>query len=58
MQRRIQFHPVTKIRVIGVGSGGHAAIDALIDDGVNRVGFVAVDTDDTALRSFPGPSKD
>jgi cell division protein FtsZ len=51
MQRKIQYHPVTKIRVVGVGSGGHAAVNALLDEGVNGVDFVAVDTDDTALRT-------
>ncbi len=51
MQRRIQFHPETKIRVVGVGSGGHVAINALIDSGVNGADYIAVDTNAAALRT-------
>ena len=57
MQRRIQYHPVTKIRVVGVGSGGHAAINSLIDACVFGVDFIAIDTDASALSLSRAPVK-
>jgi cell division protein FtsZ len=40
------------IRVIGVGGGGSNAIDRMIEDGVQDVTFVAINTDAQVLRSF------
>ncbi len=45
-QRKIQ----AVIRVIGVGGGGSNAIDRMIEDGVQDVTFVAVNTDAQVLR--------
>ena len=39
------------IRVIGVGGGGSNAIDRMIEDGVQDVTFVAINTDAQVLRS-------
>lgn len=39
------------IRVIGVGGGGSNAIDRMVEDGVQDVTFVAVNTDAQALRN-------
>ena len=39
------------IRVIGVGGGGSNAIDRMIEDGVQDVTFVAINTDAQVLRN-------
>lgn len=39
------------IRVIGVGGGGSNAIDRMVEDGVQDVTFVAINTDAQALRN-------
>jgi cell division protein FtsZ len=40
---------VAKIKVIGVGGGGNNAINRMIEDGVQGVEFIAVNTDGQAL---------
>ncbi|ONI38891.1 cell division protein FtsZ [Candidatus Epulonipiscium fishelsonii] len=38
-----------KIKVIGVGGGGNNAVDRMIEDGLNGVDFITVNTDHQAL---------
>lgn len=42
-------HSVAKIVVIGVGGGGNNAVNRMIEDKLNGVDFVAVNTDNQAL---------
>lgn len=46
-----------KIRVIGVGGGGCNAINTMIDAGVDRVEFIAANTDIQALAANRAPKK-
>lgn len=41
---------VAKIKVIGVGGGGNNAVNRMIEDGVQGVEFIAVNTDAQALK--------
>ncbi|MCL2619737.1 MAG: cell division protein FtsZ [Defluviitaleaceae bacterium] len=43
------FGQKAKIRVIGVGGGGNNAVDRMIEDGVEGIDFIAVNTDAQAL---------
>lgn len=49
----LEFEPnidqFAKIKVIGVGGGGNNAVNRMIDDGVQGVEFIAVNTDAQAL---------
>ncbi|MDR1704613.1 MAG: cell division protein FtsZ [Clostridiales bacterium] len=44
------FGRTAKICVIGVGGGGNNAVDRMIEDGIEGVEFVAVNTDSQVLR--------
>ncbi len=41
---------VARIKVIGVGGGGNNAVNRMIEDGVQGVEFIAVNTDSQALK--------
>jgi len=43
------FSQKAKIRVIGVGGGGNNAVDRMIDDNVEGIDFIAVNTDSQIL---------
>ena len=42
---------MAKIKVVGVGGGGNNAVNRMIEDGVEGVEFIALNTDAQALRS-------
>jgi len=44
------FNQKAKIVVIGVGGGGNNAVDRMIDDGVEGIEFIAVNTDSQVLK--------
>ncbi len=44
-----QIESLARIKVIGVGGGGTNAVDRMIDEGLQGVEFVAVNTDAQAL---------
>jgi cell division protein FtsZ len=44
-----QFESFARIKVVGVGGGGCNAVDRMIDEGLQGVDFVAVNTDAQAL---------
>ena len=46
-----------KIRVIGVGGGGNNAVDRMIEDGVEGIEFITVNTDNQALRRSQAPTR-
>lgn len=41
--------PIARIKVIGVGGGGSNAVNRMIDEGIQGVDFIAVNTDSQAL---------
>jgi len=49
------FDQRAKIRVIGVGGGGNNAVDRMIDDNVEGIDFIAVNTDAQALHRSKAP---
>ena len=49
------FNQKAKIRVIGVGGGGNNAVDRMIEDGVEGIDFIAVNTDAQALHRSKAP---
>jgi cell division protein FtsZ len=48
------YQPGAVIKVIGVGGGGGNAVNQMVEDGINGVDFIAVNTDVQALRNFSG----
>lgn len=44
-----------RIKVIGVGGGGNNAVDRMIDDQLNGIDFIAVNTDHQALERSKAP---
>ena len=52
-----QIKQAAKIRVIGVGGGGCNAINTMINSGVERVEFIACNTDIQALAASKAPRK-
>jgi len=52
---RMAFDQKAKIRVIGVGGGGNNAVDRMIEDGVEGIDFIAVNTDAQALHRSKAP---
>lgn len=55
MQRAPEFENVANIRVVGVGGGGCNAVNRMIQEGINGVDFVAVNTDNQALLLSDAP---
>jgi len=49
------FDQKAKIRVVGVGGGGNNAVDRMIDDNVEGIDFVAVNTDSQVLKRSKAP---
>jgi cell division protein FtsZ len=50
-----QFESFARIKVVGVGGGGCNAVDRMIDEGLQGVDFVAVNTDAQALLLSKAP---
>src|SRR5690242_16105259 len=46
----LNIDQVARIKVIGVGGGGNNAVNRMIEDGVQGVEFIAVNTDAQALK--------
>jgi cell division protein FtsZ len=55
MQRAPEFENIACIRVVGVGGGGCNAVNRMIQEGINGVDFVAVNTDNQALLLSDAP---
>ena len=55
MQRAPEFENVACIRVVGVGGGGCNAVNRMIQEGINGVDFIAVNTDNQALLLSDAP---
>ncbi len=47
--KNIQAEPFARIKVIGVGGGGSNAVNRMIDEGIQGVEFITVNTDAQAL---------
>jgi cell division protein FtsZ len=52
-----QMESFARIKVVGVGGGGCNAVDRMIDEGLQGVEFVAVNTDAQALMLSKAPTK-
>jgi cell division protein FtsZ len=52
-----QLESFARIKVVGVGGGGCNAVDRMIDEGLQGVEFVAVNTDAQALMLSKAPSR-
>lgn len=48
------YQPGAVIKVIGVGGGGNNAVNQMVNDGIEGVDFIAINTDAQALRAFDG----
>jgi len=48
------YQPGAIIKVIGVGGGGNNAVNQMVNDGIEGVEFIAINTDAQALRAFDG----
>ena len=46
---------IAKIKVVGVGGGGNNAVERMIDDKVEGVEFIAVNTDAQVLAQSNAP---
>ncbi len=57
MEIKPDIETFAKIKVIGIGGSGGAAIDRMIDDKIRGVDFVAVNTDAQALHHSKAPHK-
>lgn len=51
------IEPFARIKVIGVGGAGGAAVNRMIDEDMKSVDFIAINTDAQALHSSKAPSK-
>lgn len=47
----------TIIKVVGVGGGGSNAVNRMIENGMNHVDFIAINTDEQALKVSIAPNK-
>ena len=45
----IPMSNMAQIKVIGVGGGGNNAVDRMIEDGLDGVDFISINTDGQAL---------
>jgi cell division protein FtsZ len=50
MERNIQPESFARIKVVGIGGGGCNAVNRMIDEGLNGIEFIAVNTDAQALQ--------
>lgn len=48
------YQPSAVIKVIGVGGGGNNAVNQMVNDGIEGVEFICINTDAQALRAFSG----
>ncbi len=55
--RRSRQEPVAELRVIGIGGGGSNAVERMIEEGVEGIEFVAVNTDAQALVRSSAPTR-
>ena len=55
--RRSSDEPVAELRVIGIGGGGSNAVERMIEEGVEGIEFVAVNTDAQALVRSSAPTR-
>lgn len=53
----IPMSNMAQIKVIGVGGGGNNAVDRMIDDGLDGVEFISINTDGQALAKAKSPTK-
>ena len=51
------FDQKAKIRVVGVGGGGNNAVDRMIEDNVDGIDFIAVNTDSQDLKRSKAPNR-
>ncbi|GAA3718447.1 cell division protein FtsZ [Salinicoccus jeotgali] len=51
------FNHMATLKVIGVGGGGNNAVNRMIDDGMQNVEFIAINTDGQALNLSKAESK-
>ena len=51
------MEPLVKIKVIGVGGGGNNTVNRMIKAGITGIDFIAVNTDQQALRRSAAPTK-
>lgn len=51
------FNHMASLKVIGVGGGGNNAVNRMIDDGIQNVEFIAINTDGQALNLSKAESK-
>jgi cell division protein FtsZ len=52
-----RVEPIARIKVIGVGGGGSNAVNRMIDEGIQGVDFIAVNTDAQALVLTKAPTR-
>ena len=55
--KKIQTETFARIKVVGVGGGGVNAVNRMIDDGIQGVEFIAVNTDAQALMLAKAPTR-
>ncbi|PLS01413.1 cell division protein FtsZ [Neobacillus cucumis] len=54
---KMDIHQLASIKVIGVGGGGNNAVNRMIEDGVEGVEFIAVNTDAQAIHQSKAGTK-
>src|SRR3989337_2850040 len=52
-----QLESFARIKVVGVGGGGCNAVDRMIDEGLQGVDFIAINTDAQALMLSKAPTR-
>ena len=55
--KKIQAETFARIKVVGVGGGGCNAVNRMIEEGIQGVEFVAINTDAQALMMSQAPSR-
>lgn len=53
----VEYEPLAKIKVIGVGGGGCNAVNRMIESGIEGVEFIVVNTDAQALQLSKAPTR-